>query len=137
MSFAASLATPVTAGLKSAGGLIQSPTLRTMARTIGVILGAGVLAAGHQIAYEEGRGLIHNMRTGTVRRRQQNTTLLLVLMNSGLPLELQDRLRRSRDVVRAGLAMLADEKAKLPPEHHAIIHAALMKTTQGELLRDC
>jgi hypothetical protein len=103
-----------------------------MARAVGVVLGAGMLAASYQIACEEGRVIIQNLRVGAAQRRARNTAITLALMNSGLPLELQARLRRKRDVVRAGLAMLADDKDKLPPEHHTIIHGALTTVIQGE-----
>jgi hypothetical protein len=137
MSFASSLAAPANMGLKTARGLLQTPSLRSMARAVGVIMGAGMLAASYQIAYEEGRVAIQHLRAGSAHRRARNTAITLALINSSLPLELQDKLRRSHDVVRAGLAMLVNDKEKLSPEYRSIIHAALTKVSQGEPRLDC
>lgn len=132
MSFASSLASPAVNGLRSVGGAIASPGLRAMAKTVGVILGAGILAAGHQIAYEEGRSLIHAIQVNGGRRRHLNTQMTLALVNSGLPLPLQDKLRRSRNAVNSGLAMLTDEKNPLLPDHHAILRSTIAQVTQGD-----
>jgi hypothetical protein len=137
MSFASSLAVPANLGLKTARGFLRTPNLRSMANAVGVVMGAGMLAASYQIAYEDGREIIQNLRAASAQRRARDTAIILDLMNSELPLELQDKLRRSRDVVRTGMAMLANEREKLTPQHHAIIHTALTKVTHGEPRRDC
>jgi hypothetical protein len=133
MSFASSLAVPANMGLKTARSLMQTPNLGSMARAIGIVLGAGMLAASHQIAYEEGRLAIANLRNASGHRRARNTALTLALMNSGFPLELQDRLRRSRDAIGFGLAMLTDERALLTTEQRNILHDVLTRITHGEM----
>ena len=130
MSLTSSVVTPAGMAIKSAGNLLRGTSLPSMARAVGVALGAGLLAASYQIAYEEGRGLIHNMRVNAAHRRNRNDMILLVLLNSTLPVELQIRLLGSRDVFQLGMRMLTEET--LLPEHHQIIHATLTRITNGE-----
>jgi hypothetical protein len=124
MSFASSTAGP-------AMNLLRGGSLRSMAKAVGVIVGAGLIGATYQIAHDEGRSLIHTMRITGAHRRQRNEQIMLALMNSKLPIELQSKLFRSRDAFRVGMRMLADED--LPPADHAIIHATLTSVTSTEV----
>jgi hypothetical protein len=72
MSFASSLAAPATIGIRSAGRLLSGGSLQSMARAVGVVLGAGVLAASYQIIYEEGRTIVFNLRANAQQRRDRN-----------------------------------------------------------------
>ena len=135
MSITSTVFAPASLAISSAKGLLRGSSLQSMARALGVAVGAVTLAASYQIAYEEGRTLVQDVRAGSARRRAHNTALLLVLMNSALPLELQDKLRRSRDAVQAGMALLTSQT--LSSDNHQIILAALTKVTQGDHERDC
>ena len=95
-----------------------------------MVVGGVFLAAGYHIAYEEGRSIVYNLRANAQRRHARNDAALLFLFSSDLPLELQDKLRRSRDVFRCGMSMLADHS--IAPEHRAVIHEALTKITNGQ-----
>jgi hypothetical protein len=55
-------------------------------------------------------------------------------MNTTLPLELQDKLRRSRDAIQTGMALLTSQT--LSSDSHQIILAALTKVSQGDFERD-
>ncbi len=125
MSLTSSLAAPVNVGIRSAHGLLRGGSLQSMARAVGVVLGAGILAASYQLAYDEGRTLIQSMRMQSAHRRARNEAILLALLETKLPLEMQDRLRRSRDVMARCMQLLTN--AQLPEGHHAIIHDALTK----------
>ncbi len=129
MSLTSSLAAPVNVGIRSAHGLLRGGSLQSMARAVGVVLGAGLLAASYQFAYEEGRTFVHNMRLSSAHRRARNDALMLVLLNSKIPIETQDRLRRSRDAVGACMRMLTNPT--LPQDQHDVIHAALTKILTG------
>ena len=59
---------------------------------------------------------------------------MLVLLNSKLPLEMQDRLRRSRDVMARACSLLTNPQP--PAGQHAIIHDALTKAIGGPQHRD-
>jgi hypothetical protein len=135
MSITSTVFTPASRAISSAKGLLRGSSLQSMARALGVAVGAVTLAASYQIAYEEGRTLVQNVRAGSARRRARNTSLLLLLMNSGLPLELQDKLRRSRDAVQTGMALMTSQT--LSSDNHQIILAALTKVSQGGCERDC
>ena len=65
-----------------------------MANAVGVVVGAGMLAAGYQLAYEEGRQIIGNLRNNAaVRRIARNDAVVLALMSTELPLQAQDSSR--------------------------------------------
>ena len=130
MSLTSSLPTLANVGIRSASDVLRGRTLHSMARAVGVVLGAGLMAAVYQFSYEESRQLVHNMRQNGAYRRARNDRLMLVVLNSKLPIEMQEALRRSRDVVRACQKLLTHPA--LPPEHHAIIHAALTQLITGE-----
>jgi len=125
MSLTSSLAAPVNVGIRSAHGLLRGGSLQSMARAVGIVLGAGILAASYQLAYDEGRTLIQGMRMQTAHRRARNEAVLLALLETKLPIELQDQLRRSRDVVSRCMQLLTN--AQLPENHHTIIHGVLTK----------
>jgi len=130
MSLTSSLAAPVNVGIRSAHGLLRGGSLQSMARAVGVVVGAGLLAATYQFVYEEGRAFVHNLRLSSAHRRARNDALMLVLLNSKIPIETQDRLRRSRDVVNACMRLLTNPA--FPPDQHAVIHHALIKVLHGE-----
>jgi hypothetical protein len=94
-----------------------------MARAFGVVAGAGLLAAGYQIAYEEGRQVIHNMRSSSAQRRARNDTVMLTLLATDLPVQAQEGIRRSRDALRAAIALATDPAT--PEEHRKTLRTAL------------
>lgn len=131
MSFASSLASPLTGGVQAIRTAGAGPVLRTMARSVGAVAGAGILAASYQIAYEEGRQIIQNMRVGAARRRERNIQLTLALMKTGLPIEIQDSIRRARDGIGASVRMMTDQQ--LQPVHRDILHTATSQVLRGEI----
>ncbi len=133
MSLTSPLAAPANVGIPSARGLLRGGSLLSMARALGVVLGAGLLAASYQFAYEESRMVVHNIRIAGARRRARNDALMLLLLSSPLPIGLQEKLRRSRDAVNASMRLLTSPA--LPRDQHAIIHAALTRIISGELQR--
>jgi hypothetical protein len=113
-------------GMRSAGRLLRAGSLSSMARAVGVMLGAGLLAASYHVAYEEGRAFFDALRTNGARRRNRNDAVLLVLMATELPLPAQDRIRRSRDAFRAAMALVTD--LNTPEQYRTIIRTALIRT---------
>jgi hypothetical protein len=130
MSFASSLAAPANIGIRSAGRLLRGGSLQSMARAVGVVLGAGVLAASYQIVYEEGRTIVFNLRANAQQRRARNDAAILVLYNLDIPIEVKEKLQRSRDMFRTGMSMLSDQT--ITAEHRTAIHDALTKLVNGQ-----
>jgi hypothetical protein len=118
---------------KSTGNLIRGTTsIPATARAVGVVVTASVLAAGYQIApLDEGRLFINGLRSSSALRRARNDAALLLLMNSELPIELKDKLRRARNVFRTGMAMLTDPA--IAQEDRQMIHAMLTEIVNGNL----
>jgi hypothetical protein len=127
MSFASA---PARLALNSAQSLIGNGSLQSIAKGFGMVVGGVFLAAGYHIAYEEGRTIVYSLRANTQRRHARNDAALLFLFGSDLPLELLDKLRRSDDVFRGGMSMLADHS--IAPEHRGVIHEVLTKISNGQ-----
>jgi hypothetical protein len=104
--------------MNGARRLIRGRSLLAMAQAVGVVAGAGMLAASYQILYEEGRGWIGSIRAKATQRRNRNDAVSLVLLNTELPLPAQDKIRRSRDAFRAAMALATDPST---PEHYRTI----------------
>src|ERR1700694_61927 len=115
MSFASSLVAPANIGIRSAGRLLRGGSLQSMARAVGVVVGAGALAASYQIAHEEGRTIVFNLRANAQQRRTRNDAVILALYDLQIPIEIKEKLQRSRDVFRTGMNMLGDQT--ITPEH--------------------
>lgn len=130
MSFASSLATPAVAVVGSARALLRGGSLHSMARAVGVVVGAGVLAASYQIAYDEGRQVITNLRSAGQQRRARNDVVALALMSTELPLQAQDSIRRSRDALRTAIRLVTDEAT--PENYRLIIREALGRLVKNE-----
>jgi hypothetical protein len=130
MSLASSLASPTNLGILSTRGLLRGGSLQSMARAVGVVLGAGLLAASYQIAYKEGQAIVHSLRVGARHRRARNDAVMLALIGTALPLDRLGDLRRARDVFRVCMTLLTDPS--IPDEHRAIIRAAL-SSVAGEI----
>jgi hypothetical protein len=121
MSFS-SLNSPATNGAR---GLIRGRSLPAMAKAVGVVAGAGMLAASYQILYEEGRGLVGSIRSNATQRHNRNDAVSLVLLTTELPLPAQDKIRRSRDAFRAAMALATDPST--PENYRAILRDALSR----------
>jgi hypothetical protein len=130
MSFTASTL-PSRMGSPTARSLMRSGSLASMARALGVVVSAGFMAVSYQIAYDEGRAIVQGMQSNAGFRRARNDALRLALFNSGLPLELQEALRRSRDVFRTAMNALTDQT--INEEHRTIIHGILTRTVSHEV----
>jgi len=124
MSFASSTVGP-------AMNLLRGGTLQSMAKALGVVVGAGLIGATYQIAHDEGRSIIHTMRLNSAHRRQRNEQIMLGLMNSELPTEIQTRLLGSRDAFKVGMRMLAN--GDFTPKEHAIVYTVLTGVTNAEV----
>lgn len=129
MSFASSLAVPASSVLSNARALLRGGSLRSMANAVGVVVGAGMLAAGYQLAYEEGRQIIGNLRNNAAVRRARNDAVVLALMSTELPLQAQDSIRRSRDAVRTAMKLVTDEGT---PENDRL----MIREVLGRLVRN-
>ena len=116
--------------LNNARALLRGGSLRSMANAVGVVVGAGMLAAGYQIAYEEGRQIIGNVRNNAAVRRARNDAVVLALMSTELPLQVQDSIRRSRDALRTAMKSVTDEGT--PENHRLIIREALGRLVKSE-----
>ena len=127
MSLASTLAAPANLGIRSARGLLRDGSLQSMARALGVVLGAGLLAASYQIAYDEGQAIVHGLRVDARQRRARNDAMMLALIGTALPLDLLDHLCRVRDVFRVCMTLLTDPS--IPDDHRAIIRATLFRVT--------
>ena len=110
-----SLSSPAMNGARR---LIRGRSLPAMAKAVGVVAGAGMLAASYQIIYEEGRELVGSIRSNATQRRNRNDAVSLVLLTTELPIAAQDKIRRSRDAFRAAMALATDPST---PEHHRTI----------------
>jgi hypothetical protein len=111
--------------MNGARGLIRGRSLPAMAKAVGVVAGAGMLAASYQIIYEEGRELVGSIRSTASQRRTRNDAVSLVLLSTDLPIAAQDKIRRSRDAFRAAMALATDPST---PEHYrAILREALSR----------
>lgn len=121
----ASFGAPFAGGLAGTRGLLRGTSLHSMVRTVGTIAGAISLAAGYQILYEEGRGFISRMREGAATRTQNNTALMLLLLNKGLPTPVLRQLQKSRDRVATATDIVIMEDATVTEEHRATIATVL------------
>jgi hypothetical protein len=99
-----------------------------MARAVGVVVGAVLLAASYQIAYEEGRDVVRTLRANVAQRRVRNDAVVLALMTTDLPIQMQDQIRRSRDAFRAAMALVTDEAT--PENFRTTIREALTRLLQ-------
>jgi hypothetical protein len=133
MSFGSSALAPAQYAARSAGNLIRGRTIPSMAKALGVVVTASVLAASYQIAIDEGRQLINGLRSASAQRQARNDAITLLLFGSPLPIELKDKLRRSRNVFQAGLRMLTDPA--VAQEDRDTIHAILTEIVNGEARR--
>jgi hypothetical protein len=133
MSLATSLAVPANLGFRAVRGLLHANSLQSMARAVGVVVGAGMLAASYQIAHDEGQTFVQGLRDSARQRRSRNSALMLALVGTALPLRLLKRMRRSRDVFCECMAMVTDPA--LPDEHRAIIRAELSRVV-GDLQQE-
>lgn len=129
-SLANSLAAPSDLGSRAIRGLLRGGSLQSMARAVGVVFGAGLLAASYQIAHDEGQALVHGLRAGARHRRTRNDAMMLALVGTDLPLDLLAHLRRARDVFRTCMSMVTDPAT--PDDHRAIIRTALSRVI-GEM----
>ena len=116
MSFATSALVEPTRGILRQG-------LLTGAKYLGVVAGAVVVGAGYQLAQDEGRQLVHSFRMKAHNRHLRNERLSLLLFNTALPLLLQERLSRARDVHRACMRIITDET--LPDDQRRMLRAVL------------
>jgi hypothetical protein len=132
MSFASAALAPANYAARSAGNMIRGTvSIPAMARAVGVVVTASVLAASYQIAVDEGRQIITGLRSSSALRRARNDAALLLLLNSSLPIELKDKLRRARDVVKTGMAMLTNPA--IAQEDRDIIHGMLTEIVNSNL----
>jgi len=88
--------------------LLRGGSMAALARQVGVVLGAGLLAAVYQLTLEEGRGLVQAIHARGRARRERHERLLVATLGTSLDPTLQNRLLRSRDAFVAARAILAD-----------------------------
>lgn len=104
-------------------------TLGMIGRQTAIVMTAAALATATQVLTEETRGWISNLRGNGSQRRQRNSAMVLLMSETGLPLSVQDKLRRSRDVCASAMALLTDPNAPLSMEHHTELRACLARVT--------
>lgn len=126
MSLASALAQPA---LRIGSALLRGPALAMMARSVGIILCAGLLAATYQLAGDETRAILNNLRLRSQYRRARHENILIALLGSTLAADLQDQLLRSRDSFQACMTLLADPQ--LAPESRTLIRQAIQQVCNG------
>jgi hypothetical protein len=108
MSFASTLATPGAALTRAIPGVLRGSTLAVMSRTVGIVVGAGMLAAVYQVTQEETKVTLSSWRERRRYRVARHEALLIVLLGSLLSYPLQERLLASNDAFKTALEVLAD-----------------------------
>ena len=103
--------------------LLRGENLYLIGRNLGIILGAGAMAALYQLMIEEARGLVHALRVRRRIRSLCHQRVLVHVLGNGISLQVQQRLYQSRDAFREGLAILAD--VKTAPEDRERLRAVL------------
>lgn len=130
MSFSSAFQAPARAAIHAGRGLFSGRSVFTALQYTAVALGAGMLAATYQVAYDEGRMLISNMRSATALRQRRNDTLALMFCATALPLPMRERLRRSRDAFHTALAILNEPETDL--QDAAILRDVLVRVMNQE-----
>lgn len=105
MSFANSIARPVIAAGRP---LLQGASLTAMGRTLGILVGAGVLGAVYQLTSDETKASINSMRIYGQFKRQRHEAILVATLGSALSPDLQNQLLRSRNAFKTAMKLLAD-----------------------------
>ena len=131
MSFSDTLRSSVGGPISSARQLLHGGTLPSMARAVGVVGGAGILAASYQIAYEEGRTFIQTIRTAFAARRDRNNAVVCALLSADLPLDVLAGLRRARDAFSKAIDMSVDRG--IPEDIRKKIGTTLINLMQKSL----
>ena len=86
MSFASTLATPGAALTRAIPGVLRGSTLAVMSRTVGIVVGAGMLAAVYQVTQEETKVTLSSWRERRRYRVARHEALLIVLLVSAVAL---------------------------------------------------
>jgi hypothetical protein len=129
MSFASTLATPGAALTRAIPGVLRGSTLAVMSRTVGIVVGAGMLAAVYQVTQEETKVTLSSWRERRRYRVARHEALLIVLLGSPLSYAHQERLLASNDAFKTALEVLADPATE--PRDRECIRAALRHVAGG------
>lgn len=89
------------------GGTLRATSIASMGQKVGVVVGAGVLAAIYQIVGEEGRTILADIRRRSALKRARRDAVLIGLLGSTLSPDLQLILMKARNPYDTALKMLA------------------------------
>jgi hypothetical protein len=109
--------------------LLRGATLTAMARTVGIVVSAGVLGAIYHVVNDESRSLIQHARVRRQYRRQRHELILVATLGSNLDVQVQDKLLRSRDTFKTITALLIDPDTT--PDTRLKLRAALQQACIG------
>jgi hypothetical protein len=113
MSFASTLATPASAVAKAIP-VLRGSTLLMMSRTVGTVIGAGLLATVYQLTHEETRAMLNGWRDRRRYRAARHEALLVRVMGRSLSYPLQERFLASSDAFKTSIELLADPATEQP-----------------------
>ena len=112
MSFTTAAGTAATSAFGSVtqngARLLRGANLAGMGRTVGVLVGAGAMAACYQLMLDESRGLIRAVSAQRYRRYVRHERMLVELLGKGLTPEVQSQLLNTRDAFKKALELLTD-----------------------------
>jgi hypothetical protein len=102
----------------------MAPTLGNMAKAAGIVGAAIVITAGYQLAQEEGRAVINNIRSTRKARNARNDTVLCALLaEDDFPVDIIEFLRTRRDAFRSAINLTLNEA--VPAEQRFRLRCAL------------
>jgi hypothetical protein len=111
---------------KLGGTLLRATSLGAMARAVGIIVGAGLLAAIYHTANEETRAVLHSIRLRRRYSQARHEAILIAMLGSSLDLTLRDNLLRSRNAFNEALALLVNPE--LSDEDRELVRSALYRS---------
>lgn len=124
MSYASTMLSPVSR-------VLRGPTLSAMARNVGVVVGAGALAAIYHTTNEEMRTAIAHGRSNRASRRARHEALLVALLGNDISPQARDVLASSRDAYKACMELLANPLLSGADQH--LIRQAIAHVTGHRL----
>lgn len=113
------------------GGFNTTGIMFGMARTVGIVICAGLLAAVYQTVNDETRLAIGGIRRKREVRSERNTAMLEALLGSNLDARLQYDLLGARNVYKRALRLLCDPEV-LASEKTMIRQAIFLAHNTGD-----
>jgi hypothetical protein len=105
-------------------------SFQSMTKGLGIVLGAGLLGAAYQIAYEEGRTWITGIKSNGNQRRMLNQSVMMAILVTDLPIPAKDVIRRSRNAWDTAMALAMD--VNTPEKDRKVLEQALGSLIQRD-----